>query len=204
MTTRGYIQAGGGSTRLGRDKALVELGGKTMLARTCELLQKITPDVTIVAGSNKYEIAGVHIVHDCWPGEGPLGGIITALIDAGEQEMPAEWALIVSCDMPFLTEAWLNYLVERAGESVADVLVPRSAGGLEPLCACWRTSAASALRSAFEGGVRKISDALERVRTEVLDAGDWKRFDTAGRLFWNMNTAADFEEARRVWESQQL
>jgi molybdenum cofactor guanylyltransferase len=203
MTTRGYIQAGGGSTRLGRDKALVELGGKTMLARTCELLQRITPDVTIVAGSNKYEIAGVRIVHDCWPGEGPLGGIITALVDAGEREMPAEWALIVGCDMPFLTVAWLKHIVGRAERSNADVLVPHSAGGLEPLCACWRTSAASALRSAFEGGVRKISDALERVRTEVLDATDWKRFDTAGRLFWNMNSAADFEEACRIWESQQ-
>jgi hypothetical protein len=54
----------------------------------------------------------------------------------------------------------------------------------------------------FERRVRKVTDALKQVKTEVLDATDWKRFDSAGRLFWNMNTAADFEEVRRVWEAE--
>jgi molybdopterin-guanine dinucleotide biosynthesis protein A len=54
-----------------------------------------------------------------------------------------------------------------------------------------------ALRAAFESGVRKVTQGLQHVTTEVLDEADWKRFDSAGRLFWNMNTPADYKEASR-------
>ena len=114
-----------------------------------------------------------------------------------------DWNLIVSCDMPFLTREWLSYLVGRAIESSAQVVVPRSEFGLEPLCACWRTDAAAELESALERGVRKVTEGIALLRAEVLDARDWKRFDSAGRLFWNMNTAADYEEARRIVEAEQ-
>jgi GTP:adenosylcobinamide-phosphate guanylyltransferase len=58
------------------------------------------------------------------------------------------------------------------------------------------------LHSAFDRGVRKVTDGIATLRAEVLDETDWRRFDNAGRLFWNMNTAADFEEVRRVWEAE--
>jgi molybdopterin-guanine dinucleotide biosynthesis protein A len=199
----GYVQAGGASSRFGRDKALVKLGGVTMLERMCGLLRGVCASVAIVAPSGRYEIAGARRVEDRWPGEGPLGGILTALLDASARVTDSKWTLIVSCDMPFLTNAWLAQLTELAERSAADVAVPRSPGGLEPLCACWRTSAAIPLRNAFEEGVRKVSDGLQRLTVEVLDEPQWKRFDTAGRLFWNMNTPRDFEEARRLWAQGQ-
>jgi GTP:adenosylcobinamide-phosphate guanylyltransferase len=59
------------------------------------------------------------------------------------------------------------------------------------------------LQLIFERGVRKVTEGISLLRTEVLDARDWKRFDSAGQLFWNMNTAADFEEARRIVEAGQ-
>jgi len=71
------------------------------------------------------------------------------------------------------------------------------------LCACWRTDAAETLREAFERGVRKVTEGISLLRAEVLDERDWKRFDSEGRLFWNMNTQADYEEARRVFETGQ-
>jgi FdhD protein len=104
--------------------------------------------------------------------------------------------------MPFLTSEWLAYLVERATASSAEVVVPKSGHGLEPLCACWRTEAAEALRCAFEQGTRRVSEAMKQLRMEVLDVTRWKRFDSAGRLFWNMNTPADYEEARRILEAE--
>jgi molybdopterin-guanine dinucleotide biosynthesis protein A len=204
LMTAGYVLAGGGSTRFGRDKALVEIGGKPMLARMIQLLQSTTLEARIVAAHGEYSAFGVQIVEDRWPGEGPLGGIITALEDAAGSAAQSEWNLIVSCDMPFLTREWLAFLTERASESQAQVVVPSSANGPEPLCACYRTDAAGALRTAFQGGVRKVTDGLKGVATEVLDEADWKRFDSAGRLFWNMNTAEDFEEARRVWETERV
>jgi hypothetical protein len=59
-----------------------------------------------------------------------------------------------------------------------------------------------ALRQAFDRGVRKVTDGIALLRSEVLDERHWKRFDNSGRLFWNMNTTADYEEARRILEAE--
>jgi molybdenum cofactor guanylyltransferase len=197
-----YILAGGESRRFGRDKALVEVGGLPMLGRMIALLQGVAKNVKVVGAPEKYAPFEREMVCDRWPGEGPLGGIITALEDAARGVAPSDWNLIASCDMPFLTSEWLAYLCERAAKTEAQVVVPHSMHGPEPLCACYRTDAAGALRAAFESGVRKVTLGLQHVSTEVLDEADWKRFDSAGRLFWNMNTAADYEEARQILEAE--
>ena len=200
----GYVLAGGGSRRFGRDKALVELGGLPMLGRMIGLLQGVAGNVRVVGAAEKYARFEREMVGDQWPGEGPLGGIITALEDAARNAAPNEWNVIVSCDMPFLTSEWLAFLCERAARSKAQVVLPHSGHGPEPLCACYRTDAGAVLRAAFESGVRKVTLGLQHVSTEVLDEADWKRFDSAGRLFWNMNTAADYEEARRILEAERM
>jgi molybdenum cofactor guanylyltransferase len=199
----GYVLAGGGSRRFGRDKALVEIDGEPMLARMVALLRGVPMAVKMIAGRGKYEGFGVEMLEDRWPGEGPLGGIITALEDAGKSATRCEWSLVVSCDMPFLMRDWIAFLCERAGKSEAQVILAHSAHGPEPLCACWRTDAADTLRAAFERGVRRVTQGISLLRAEVLDERDWKRFDSDGRLFWNMNTQADYEEARRVFETGQ-
>ena len=213
MSVFGFVQAGGGSTRFGADKALVEFEGKTLLGRTIELVGSVCDNTEIVAPLGKYRDAKVPVLEDRWPGQGPLGGILTALHRCNERpggstETSASdratnaFALILSCDMPFLTREWLGYLCDRAVKSAAQVVVPESENGLEPLCACWRTDVASMIQAAFDGGVRKVTEAMKRVPMEVLDESAWKRFDTDGRLFWNMNTPADYEEARRVFEER--
>jgi len=199
---RGYVLVGGGSTRFGRDKALVEIAGKPMVSRMRELLASVTSGVTLVAAPGKHSNLGVSTLTDRWPGEGPLGGIVTALMNTAETREAAEWNLIVGCDMPFLTREWLNYLTERSLASRAEVVVPRSASGLEPLCACWRTSGAETLQRAFESGVRKVTEAMKQLKMEIVDESEWKRFDSAGRLFWNMNTAADYDEVKKILEAE--
>lgn len=200
----GYVMAGGKSKRFGQDKARVRLGGEMMLTRACRLVNEVTGSVSVVADrESRYADSDLWVVEDRWPGEGPLGGILTALLATAETDSGRDWNLIVSCDMPFLTRDWLAYLVARALTSEAQVVLPHSASGPEPLCACYRTNAAGALRAAFESGVRKVTEGLKHVSTEVLDEKDWKRFDSAGRLFWNMNTLADYEEARRVLEAEE-
>jgi molybdenum cofactor guanylyltransferase len=198
MIVRGFVQAGGRSTRFGNDKALAQLGGKSMLQRTGELLASVCGDVTIVAPAGKYLDAAWPVLADGWPGQGPLGGILTAL---GAIQNAPSWALMLSCDMPFLTRSFLAELCERASRSSALVVVPESASGLEPLCACWNSLAATGVRAAFDAGVRKVTEAMKRLPMEVLDESVWKRFDTESRLFWNMNTPADLEDARRILEA---
>jgi molybdenum cofactor guanylyltransferase len=198
----GYLLAGGSSSRFGRDKAMAELDGVPMLARMIYLLQSASAKVKLVVPPGKYSNYDLEMVADQWPGEGPLGGIITALEDAATNAEKSEWNFILSCDMPFLTGGWLKFLRRRAAESNAQVLLPLSKSGPEPLCACYRTNGAPKLRAAFETGIRKVTEGLKHITTEVLDERDWKRFDNAGRLFWNMNTAADYEEARKVFEAE--
>ena len=197
----GYVMAGGASTRFGFDKARAELNGKTMLARMCALLKGVTRSVSVVAPLGRYTEFGERVVEDHWPGEGPLGGIITALVDAHAQNRQQTWCLIVGCDMPFLTGEWLTYMKDRALASSSAVVTPQSAAGLEPLCACWHTSATGKLQYAFEDGIRKVTEAMKRASMEVVAEKDWTRFDKGGRLFWNMNTPAEYEEARRILES---
>jgi molybdopterin-guanine dinucleotide biosynthesis protein A len=202
MILRGFVQAGGGSTRFGTDKAQVLLAGKNMLQRTCELLASVCEEVTIVAAEGKYANAAWPVLPDRWPGEGPLGGILTALSTIKEPEPGAAWALIVSCDMPFLTTEFLAFMRKRALASHARVIVPQSASGLEPLCACWCAPAVADVQACFDSGVRKVTEAMKRLPMEVLDESAWKRFDTKGLLFWNMNTPKDFAEARRILEKR--
>lgn len=199
----GYVMAGGASTRFGFDKARAELNKESMLVRMCGLVRGVTGSVSVVAPFGRYADSGERIVDDHWPGEGPLGGIITALMDARARNHQHGWCLIVGCDMPFLTEDWLRFLVQRAEASAADVVLPVSGGRPEPLCACWRTRAAEILRRAFERGVRKVMDGASHSKVEVLDEKDWKRFDKTERLFWNMNTPSEYEEARHILETEE-
>ena len=200
-----YVLAGGASSRFGRDKALVRFGARPLLLEILALAQTCAAEVLVVAGDRKYSdlSADLKSIEDQWPGEGPLGGIITALQHTAATSPQYQWNLILSCDMPFLSAEWLKFLVGRARASLPEtqVILPHSTHGPEPLCACYRTSAAEALKNVFDLGIRKVTQALKQVPTEVLDESVWKRFDSAGHLFWNMNTPADFEEAQRLWET---
>lgn len=194
---QGYVLAGGASSRFGTDKALAEFQGQTMLARTAKLVASVVSKVKIVSPAPKLA-DDFETIPDKWPGEGPLGGILTALLNLQRNASENASALIVSCDMPFLSAEWLRFMAERALQSDAEAVVPKSAQGWEPLCACWRTSAVEMILPLFDAGTRKVTDALNVLHVEVLDEKDWKRFDTNGRLFWNMNTIEDYEEARRA------
>jgi molybdopterin-guanine dinucleotide biosynthesis protein A len=198
----GFVLAGGGSTRFGRDKALARIGDEVLLARLCAVMRGVTPSVMIIGSREKYAAFGAQCIPDRWPGEGPLGGIITALLTAAGTGGGREANIVIGCDMPFLTSDWLTYLVQRAQASEAEVVAPRSAHGLEPLCACWRASGVEKLQRVFDGGVRKVTEGMKHLSMEVLDETHWKRFDSADRLFWNMNTPGDYEETKRILEAE--
>ena len=192
----GYVLAGGASSRFGPDKALAYLGGRTLLQRAVAMLQEIADSVEVVAPRGRYSEFREMTIPDRWPGEGALGGILTAL--HASQQCGHPWNLIVSCDMPFLTSDWLGYLLEQGVSGDADVLFPRSRSGVEPMCGCWRTAALPVLQGAFDEGVRKVMDAANRVAVKAFDETHWSVFDPAGRIFWNINTPQDYEAVVRI------
>jgi molybdopterin-guanine dinucleotide biosynthesis protein A len=188
----GFILAGGMSSRMGREKALLEIGGEPLILRTARLVGLVAGSATVIGETPAIRALGLRSVADDWPGAGPLGGIATAL-----RASNAEWSLVVACDLPYLTKAWLEYLVARALESDADAVIAMNEGGAEPLCAAYRETAEPAIRSAVALGNRKVRSMLENLRGEVIEPEEWKRFDSDGYLFKNMNSPEDYEEARR-------
>jgi molybdopterin-guanine dinucleotide biosynthesis protein A len=176
---------------MGRDKALLEVSGSPLIARAARLLQSVTGTPTIIASTTLYSSLGFPLVADDWPGCGPLGGIATVL-----RVSSFAWNLIIACDLPYLTKPWLDFLIERALNSKADAVVPMSERGAEPLCAMYRKNAAQGIRAAVEGGVRKVTDALASLRVEYVEPREWKAFASDGLLFKNVNSPADYEEAK--------
>jgi molybdopterin-guanine dinucleotide biosynthesis protein A len=188
----GFILAGGKSSRMGRDKAMLEIGGVTILDRTMALIRGVGIEPVLVGAPVEFSraVAG-RVIEDEWPGAGPLGGIITAL-----RASQKSWNLIVACDLPYLTREWLEFLVARGLSSKADAVVPMNEGGPEPLCATYARSTEEPLVAAFEGGVRGVIQALTHIRVEYLEPVEWKGFDSEGLLFKNMNQPADYAQAQ--------
>jgi molybdopterin-guanine dinucleotide biosynthesis protein A len=193
----GFILAGGESSRMGVDKGLLEIAGVPMIVRAARLVESVVGAPTVVVGTpEKYRGLGLRAIADDWPGCGPLGGIATAF-----RASEADWNLILACDLPYLTREWLKYLLQRARDSEAEAVVPMnlvsaSKRGAEPLCAMYHTGGEPAIRQALERGVRKVTDGLAELRVEVIEPAEWKGFDSGGLLFKNVNTPADYEEAK--------
>ncbi|HTX15087.1 MAG TPA: molybdenum cofactor guanylyltransferase [Candidatus Baltobacteraceae bacterium] len=186
-----FILAGGESSRMGRDKARLELGGMPLILRTARLVESVAGAPAIIGNPDAHRTLGLRVIPDDWPGAGPLGGIATALRAA-----PAPWNLIVATDLPYLTREWLEYLVARALASRADAVVPMNAAGAEPMCAMYHRRAEPSIRAALERGTRKVTDGLLGILVETITPAEWKRFDSEGLLFKNMNSPEDYEEAR--------
>ncbi len=195
--TAGFILAGGQSSRMGRDKALLEIGGVPLLLRTARLLEPLVAGVTVIGSPERYAALRLRIIPDDAAELGPLGGIATAL-----RVSTAEWNLIVGCDLPYLSPAWLSWLTARAEASRADAVLPEGPRGVEPLCAMYRTSTGAAVGAALAKGVRKVTDGLAGLVVENIPESEWKAFDPSGLLFTNMNSPEDYAEARARLQKQ--
>jgi molybdopterin-guanine dinucleotide biosynthesis protein A len=186
-----FILVGGESSRMGRDKAQLELGGVPLILRTAKLVESVAAAPVVVGNPEAYRAFNLRAIGDDWPGAGPLGGIATALRAAA-----TPWSLIVATDLPYLTREWLEYLIARSLASSADAVLPMNARGAEPLCAMYHQRAEPAIRKALERGTRKVTDGLLDLRVETITPAEWNPFDSEGLLFKNMNSPEDYEEAK--------
>jgi molybdopterin-guanine dinucleotide biosynthesis protein A len=103
-----FILAGGRSSRMGADKAFLELAGKPLIVRAVELARETVPEVKIVGDPQKFGAFGP-VIDDVYRNRGPLGGIHAALTSS-----EAEWNLILAVDLPFVAVQFLKYLLTRA------------------------------------------------------------------------------------------
>src|SRR5262249_25712125 len=157
-----FVLAGGQSTRMGQEKAMLKLGGRTLLERALKLTHAVAAETIIVGPAPTLERYG-RVIEDVYPGQGPLGGIHAAL-----WQSPTELTLVLAVDTPFLEARFLEYLVGQARESGAMVTVPRTADGFHPLAAVYRRGFREVAEQALEDGQNKIDTLFAGVETRIL------------------------------------
>lgn len=193
----GVILAGGESTRFGSPKALATVGGRRIVDRVLEALSAAVPDV--VVSTNDPELFagfGLPMRLDDVPGAGPLGGILTALRWAAERGRSG--ALVVACDMPWLSAGVLRMIAQRAASTESDAVVPESGGrrGLEPLCAWYSVRCIPHVeRMIAEGEGRVHRLLIGGVPADVIPLAEVRRVADPERTFSNINTVDDLREA---------
>jgi molybdopterin-guanine dinucleotide biosynthesis protein A len=189
------ILAGGRARRLGEiDKSALTIDGTTIMARLVSVLRAVTPHLFAVGDRfGAASVAGLEVVLDVIPDAGALGGIYTAIASS-----PCDRTLVVGCDMPFVTEAFLRHLVRLSsdGGQFRSVL-PRTANGYEPLCAIYARESAASIRERLDSGERQAS-VPPGGRVVEVGPEELAPFDPHGLLFVNVNTPHDYEQAR-MW-----
>ncbi|MFZ0277134.1 MAG: molybdenum cofactor guanylyltransferase [Candidatus Sulfotelmatobacter sp.] len=187
-----FILAGGKSTRMGTDKAFVEYEGRPLLARTLDVARSVASGVWIVGSKEKF--AGfAPVVEDVFRDYGPLGGIHAALLGS-----LTELNLMLAVDMPFVSQAFLQYLITRArGAPDAAVIVPRSDGRRQPLCAIYRREFAEIADRALRARQNRIDRLFEQVHTRVIEQEESEGAGFSTAIFRNLNTPEELEAEKR-------
>jgi molybdopterin-guanine dinucleotide biosynthesis protein A len=172
----GFVLAGGRSSRMGRDKALLPFEDQTLVEHVAAEVRSAAGCVTLIGPARRYESLGLPLAADLLDGCGPMGGVLTALTLTS-----AAWNLIVACDMPGVTGAFLSGLLEAAQASSADCLVPHTTSGLHPLCAVYHVRALPAIHRAIEYksfAMHHLLDSLQTVSWPVADASLLRNVNT--------------------------
>ena len=107
---------------------------------------------------------------------------------------------MLACDLPYVTTAWLEWLLTHARTPEAQAVVPEGTRGVEPLAAVYRKECAHVLADALGRGVRKVSEALRDLRVDRIPEAEWRALDPEGNVLANMNTPEEYAQARQWWD----
>ena len=186
------VLAGGKSSRMGRDKALLEIEGKCLLERSCEVGANLTSEVYVLtAWPDRYRSTltkKCQFLVDSNPGSGPLIALTQGLI-----QITAEWILLLACDLPLLDaqviEHWASQLTTVPPSTLA--VVPYQNSRWEPLCGFYRQQSLSSLQSFIEKGGRSFQVWLNQIAVVPLSVGERESL-----MLSNCNTFEEFEKLK--------
>lgn len=203
MSTLGVLVAGGRGSRLalGMPKALVPLGGVTLLARALATLGAVCDRIVVSAPRSMSlplpeavapggRSCPVRRVHDPDGAVGPLAGMV-----AGLGELPFDRAIVLGTDLPLMEPACLEALALRLPGRHA--VVPAAGGFLQPLAAAYAAAAGPILAACLAAGERSPTRALGSLDVLRLDDRELARLPGGAACFFNLNTPADLDQAER-------
>lgn len=185
----GCILAGGRSTRMGRDKALLPFGGRPLLEHMLEVAASVVAPVRIAG--DPQALAYADVLPDAFAGQGPLAGIHTAL-----RASRAPFTLVLAVDMPFLSREFLRFLVTQAQGSAALVTAPRLEDGWQPLCAVYRAEFLPHAERALQAGRNRVDALYAEMPVQEISAASLQERGFTADLFRNLNTPQDWDAAQ--------
>ena len=200
------ILAGGKGNRIGGNKPFMKLGDRSLIFHVLEVSSKVSDETIVVVGRDRIKrFEGllpkeVKIVMDIKSGGGPLIGVYSGL-----KHLRSEYALVLPCDSPFISEGVLKYLIAKA--EGADAVIPSwPSGYMEPLHSIYKVSAAiKASESAMEEGAFRIYNMIERLEKAIyIPVEELKRFDLDLLTFFNINSTEDLKNAETILKLKNL
>ncbi len=186
------IQAGGQSSRIGQDKAVIPLGGKRLIEHIIDRLGDLSEDLFITS-NHPAALADlkIRLVPDDLPGRGALYGLQTALRTARYDHV-----LVVACDMPFIQRPLVDHMLSLIGKP--DVIVPRLDRGYEPLLAIYRASAClPAIERSLQAQKQHMIHFFSTVKVHPVEPDIIDLYDPARLSFFNVNTPEDLQIAEQ-------
>jgi molybdopterin-guanine dinucleotide biosynthesis protein A len=183
----GFVLAGGKSSRMGQDKALMPFEGKPLVLRAAEILRPFVREVTLLAPADRYEDLGLPVVADKWPDQGPLAAVCTGLLSS-----QAEWSIFLACDIPLVSRQFLQLLVERVQATRSDAVVPRTEDGWQPLSAAYHSRCRTAFARAIEEGRRSMVSLFDEIQVDVITHDGMASAGLSEEELANMNTPEDW------------
>ncbi|MFZ3157386.1 MAG: molybdenum cofactor guanylyltransferase [Smithella sp.] len=194
----GIILAGGRNSRMGENKAFLEIDAERLIDKTMNLYRQIFADVIIVTNDplSYVESADAAIATDIYKGKGPLGGIYTGLFYA-----KTDYAFVCPCDMPFLNKDFVEYLLAQAGKY--DVIVPETADGYQPLHAVYSRNCLPSIKRLLLMDKLKITGFYRDMRVLAISEEQIRPFNKDGRIFQNLNTPEELEKVQGTRPKEQ-
>jgi FdhD protein len=183
----GIVLAGGESSRMGRNKALLEVNGERMIETAYRRMAELFDEVLLVTNSpDVYDFIPCRKIADIYPGMGPLGGIHAALTSCD-----AERAFVIACDMPGLNPQLIREL--SIMQDGVDVVIPETPGGLEPLHAVYAKSCLPKMEKMLQAGERRILSFFDLAQVRLVPRGKIAALDPDYASFRNINTPEDYQ-----------
>ena len=196
MKVTSAVLAGGKNRRMGRNKALETIGGKTLIEYVIKRLRPLTSQLLVVTSRERPNLlaAGkVEILVDLYSDKGPLGGLYTGLLASRSPR-----SIVVACDMPFLNRALLSYMMQISAGF--DIVVPRLYNMVEPLHAVYSKECLAPIEHLLKMGRLSVLELLTLVNVRYVEAEEINRFDPEHLSFFNINTEDNLEKARKLMQ----
>lgn len=187
----GVVLAGGGSRRMGRDKARLGWAGATLAERAAAVLGEVCDEV-VVAGPPGLSRRGLEAIADLFPGRGPLAGI-----HAGLERANGRPVLVLACDLPLVPAALMRHLVMTAGEQHAGAWAVADGERLQPACGLYGADCRVEAERRLAAGRPGLIEYFRAVGGRVVPLTPELAF-YAPELLLNLNRPRDLERARRL------